>query len=124
MRSRVLADSLVACMNAKYHFAFWRPYTAIHDADTDGNPETVADATWLPLDVTPGHPEYPANHGCATQALMMTLRDFFHSDKIPYTVTSNIIKTTHNFSAAPSFTRLCLFRRRRDVRRDERGFKC
>jgi hypothetical protein len=28
-------------MDAKYHFAFWRPYTAIHDADTDGNPDTV-----------------------------------------------------------------------------------
>jgi hypothetical protein len=98
MSNIALADSLVACMNAKYHYAFWRPYTAIHDADTDSNPETVADATWLPLDVTPGHPEYPANHGCATQALMMTLRDFFHRDKIPYTVTSNVTKTTHNFT--------------------------
>jgi hypothetical protein len=98
MSNIALADSLVACMNAKYHYAFWRPYTAIHDADTDGNPDTVADATWLPLDVTPGHPEYPANHGCATQALMMTLRNFFHSDNIPYTVTSNVTKTAHNFT--------------------------
>jgi hypothetical protein len=50
-------------MNAKYHFAFWRPYTAIHDADTDANSDTVADPNWVPLAVTPGHPEYPANHG-------------------------------------------------------------
>ena len=39
MYSVAASDAVTACMNAKYHFAFWRPYTAIHDADTDGNPE-------------------------------------------------------------------------------------
>ena len=34
-----LADSLIACFNGKYHYAFWRPYTAIHDSDTSINPE-------------------------------------------------------------------------------------
>src|SRR5262249_23056174 len=95
----VFADSLVACMNAKYHFAFWRPYTTIHDADTDGNPDTVADPDWIPLDVTPGHPEYPANHGCATEALMDALTDFFGTDEIPYTVTSAVTGTVHQFTS-------------------------
>jgi len=48
MYSVVASDSVTACMNAKYHFAFWRPYTAVHDADTDGNPATVPDPEWGP----------------------------------------------------------------------------
>jgi hypothetical protein len=40
----------------------WRPVTAITLADTDGNPATAADPGWLPLIVTPAHPEYPAGH--------------------------------------------------------------
>jgi hypothetical protein len=63
------ADAATACMNAKFHFWAWRPFTAIRNADTDGNPNTIADPSREPLDVTPGHPEYPANHGCVTQAL-------------------------------------------------------
>jgi len=99
MSDVTLSDAITACMNAKYHFAFWRPYTAIHDADTDGNPDTVADPNWIPLDPTPGHPEYPANHGCATQALMDGLTAFFGTDHVPYTITSSVTRTTHNFSS-------------------------
>lgn len=97
MYSVVASDSGTACMNAKYHFAFWRPYTAIHDADTDGNPATVADPTWVPLAVTPGHPEYPANHGCVTEAIMDALAAFFETDEIPFSVTSTVTGTTHSF---------------------------
>jgi hypothetical protein len=92
-----LADPLVACFNAKYHYAFWRPYTAIHDADTDRNPSTVADPNWLPLDTTPGHPEYPAAHGCGTGALAVALRTYFQRDDVHYQVTSSVTSTTHDF---------------------------
>jgi hypothetical protein len=92
-----LADSATACFNAKYHYWFWRPFTAIRNADTDGNPNTVADPNWVPLDVTPGHPEYPAAHGCITQALMDALTVFFQTDEIPYSVTSTVTGTTHSF---------------------------
>ena len=99
MYSVAASDAGTACMNAKYHFAFWRPYTAIHDADTDGNPGTTADPNWIPLAVTPGHPEYPANHGCVTEAVMDALTEFFDTDEIPFSVTSNVTGTTHNFSS-------------------------
>jgi hypothetical protein len=92
-----LADSLVACFNAKYHYGFWRPYTAIHNADSDGNPSTVADTNWAPLDPTPGHPEYPGAHGCATQALAVTLRTYFATDHVHYQVSSNVTSTIHDF---------------------------
>src|ERR1700692_4028982 len=93
-----LADAATACFNAKYHYAFWRPYTAIHDADTDGNPATVADPNWVPLAVTPGHPEYPAAHGCITSALMDTLTAYFDTEEMRYIVTSTVTGTTHTFS--------------------------
>ena len=93
-----LADAATACFNAKYHYGFWRPYTAIHDADTDGNPNTVADPNWVPLAVTPGHPEYPAAHGCVTAALMDTLTAYFDTEEMPYTVTSTVTGTTHSFN--------------------------
>jgi len=91
------ADSLTACWNAKYHYFFWRPVTAIRNAGTDGNPDTVADPNWMPLDVTPQHPEYPAAHGCVTQAVMDVLTAFFQTDEIPYSVTSTVTGTTHFF---------------------------
>jgi PAP2 superfamily len=99
MYSVAASDAVTACMNAKYHFAFWRPYTAIHDADTDANRDTVADPNWVPLAVTPGHPEYPANHGCVTQAVMDALTAFFDTDEIPYSVTSAVTGTTHSFNS-------------------------
>jgi hypothetical protein len=99
MYSVAASDSITACMNAKYHFAFWRPYTAIHDADTDGNPATVPDPSWIPLAVTPGHPEYPANHGCVTEAIMDALAAFFETDEITFSVNSAVTGTIHTFQS-------------------------
>ena len=57
----------------------WRPVTAIPLADTDGNPDTVADPTWVPLINTPSHPEYPAGHpslnGAAATVLLSQFDD-------------------------------------------------
>ncbi len=49
--SLALADAGIAGSEAKYEYGFWRPRTAIHEADRDGNPETHADGTWAPLSV-------------------------------------------------------------------------
>ena len=54
MSYTALADSLIGCFNAKYHFSFWRPVTAIRNGDIDGNPDTTADSTWTPLGTTRG----------------------------------------------------------------------
>jgi hypothetical protein len=43
-----LNDAFIAVLDAKYHYNFWRPITAIRDGDTDGNPATELDATWQP----------------------------------------------------------------------------
>lgn len=59
-------DAMIAVFDAKYHHSFWRPVTAIRNADDDGNESTQRDASWLPLLSTPMHPEYPCAH--CTQA--------------------------------------------------------
>lgn len=94
-----LADSFIGCMNAKYHFSFWRPVTAIQNGDIDGNPDTVADPNWLPLGVTPNHPEYPAAHGCVTGALAGTLAAYFGTPNLSISVDSAITGTSHSFSS-------------------------
>ena len=63
------ADSLIAVFDAKYHYEFWRPVTAIRNGDIDDNPATERDAAWQPLDATPMHPEYPCAH-CIESASM------------------------------------------------------
>lgn len=55
-------DALIAVFEAKYHYGFWRPVTAIRNGETDGNDATERDAGWLPLIDTPMHPEYPCAH--------------------------------------------------------------
>jgi hypothetical protein len=72
-----LNDALIAVFDAKYHYNFWRPITAIRNGDIDGNPATNRDATWQPIDNTPSHPEYPCAHcilsGCLAGIVSTTL---------------------------------------------------
>jgi hypothetical protein len=70
-------DSLVTALLNKYYYNFWRPETAIHAADTDGNPKTVADLDWAPFITTPCFPSYPSNHGSAVNAAAEVLRRLY-----------------------------------------------
>ena len=75
MGNMIPTDAGMACFDSKYTYQFWRPITAIRNADIDGNPATTADPTWTPLVTTPNHPEYPSQHGCVTSALAQVLAD-------------------------------------------------
>lgn len=89
MVSVVYADALIACFDAKYHYKFWRPITAIRAGDTDGNEATVGDAAWSPLLAgTPNHPEYPSAHSCITPAGGRVIARFLGTKKIDFTVPS------------------------------------
>ena len=100
MTNLAAADGVIGCWNDKYHWNFWRPITAIHEAATDGNPATTADPRWLPLFnptvvvsgpalVTPGFPDHPSGHSCLSGAIVHTLKAFFGTDKVAFTATSN-----------------------------------
>jgi hypothetical protein len=82
MGDLVTSDAGMACFDAKYHYLFWRPYTAIRNANLIGNSEITPDPTWLPLVNTPNHPEYPSAHGCLTSALAEVLANALHTRHI------------------------------------------
>jgi hypothetical protein len=62
MTAQAMDDAAIAVFDAKYHYAFWRPITAIRNGDIDGNEATERDAQWVPFIDTPMHPEYPCAH--------------------------------------------------------------
>jgi hypothetical protein len=70
-------DSLVASFLNKYYYNFWRPETAIHAGDTDGNPRTQGDPSFLPFVTTPCFPSYPSNHGSAANAAAEILEHIY-----------------------------------------------
>ena len=89
MMTVVYGDALIACFDAKYHYAAWRPITAVRAGDTDGNDATVGDPAWTPLlPVTPNHPEYPSAHACITPAGGRVIARFLGTGQIDFTVPS------------------------------------
>ena len=100
------ADAGISVINAKYHYLFWRPVTAINQTAVttdgfgpvpgfdDGNPATIEDTTWQPLLTTPNHPEYPSAHGVLTSAMAEVFRKFLGTSKVDLDI--------HGFDAAGS----------------------
>jgi PAP2 superfamily len=82
-------DAFIAVFDAKYHYDFWRPITAIRNGDIDDNPNTERDAAWQPIDNTPLHPEYPCAH-CIMAATMSSVVEslFGTADVLEVTLTS------------------------------------
>jgi hypothetical protein len=88
------ADSLMSTFNAKYHYLFWRPVTAIDPTAVtadgfgpvpgydDGNAATAEQMGWRPLLTTPNHPEYPSAHGTITSAVAEVLTTFLGTNQI------------------------------------------
>ena len=90
-----MADAAIACWQAKYYqdavrLPFWRPITAITLADTDGNPATAVDPSWLPLLITPNHPEYPSGHSTVSGSAATVLARFFGANA-QFTVDSDLL---------------------------------
>jgi hypothetical protein len=91
------ADSLITVWADKAHYLFWRPITAIREADTDGNPATDKDETWLPLIPTPPYTEHSSGHSALSGSIVATFQDFFQTDHIGWSDTTNG-GLTRNFS--------------------------
>lgn len=84
------ADALITCWESKIHYNYWRPVTAIHEAEHDGNPATQADPDWKPLINTPNYPDYTSGANSLTGAMTRTLRLVFGTDEVPVSLTSNV----------------------------------
>jgi hypothetical protein len=99
------ADVGTACFDAKYAYNFWRPTSAIRLADTDTNPATEADPTWIPFVVTPNHPEYPAAHTCADGSVMEIVRSFYGTKNVRFSYDSTVTGTTHHYERTDDMVR-------------------
>jgi hypothetical protein len=90
-------EAEIAVLEAKYHYNFWRPITAIRNGDRDGNPQTERDAAWLPLIATPIQPEYPCGNCIIAATVVAVILAEAGREPLP------TLKTTSN--TAPGVTR-------------------
>lgn len=91
--SVAMADAAISAWDAKFKYNFWRPVTAIQEADTDGNPNTLQDANWRPLgapgddpnsssdDFTPPFPAWTSGHATMGGALFEMLKQFYGTNE-------------------------------------------
>ena len=102
-----MADAGIASWESKFHYNFWRPVTAIREADPgtgpaglgDFNPLTIGDLTFTPFgapasnlagpNFTPPFPAYPSGHATFGGALFQILRRFYGRDDIAFTFVSD-----------------------------------
>ncbi len=97
------ADAGIVSWNAKYVYNFWRPITAIRNADPTVNPQTIPDPTWTPLWNSPAFPSYDSGHSSFSGAADVILTSFFgpntsftsSSDDLP-----NVTRTYTSFTQA------------------------
>jgi hypothetical protein len=82
-----LADSYIAGWDSKIYHNFWRPYTAVRKASTDGNDQTSEDAALEPLMGTPPIHDYPSTHSVLGSAAATILTGILGSNT-GFTMTS------------------------------------
>jgi len=87
------ADATIGCWNAKYHYNFWRPVTAIPVGG--GNSELTADPSWSAEAATPPHPEYPSAHSCFTTALASVIEGYFGTPNVHFVIDSLAFTPAH-----------------------------
>ena len=85
------ADAIITVWHAKYVYGLWRPITAVNLAETDGNPATSPDPTWVPLATTPAYPEYPSGYNSVTAATTGALEQLFHTGQLNLTLISTAV---------------------------------
>jgi len=101
-----LNDAYIAVFDAKYHYNFWRPITAIRNGDIDNNAATEREATWQPIDNTPMHPEYPCAHCIVSGTVAGIVKAVLGSEDIPeIALTSTSAPgVTHRWTNMATFT--------------------
>jgi hypothetical protein len=106
LASVALADAYIAVMDAKFHYEFWRPITAIRNGDTYGNPATERDPTWQPIDNTPMHPEYPCAHCIGSSALATVVETLLGTAEVPEIVMTSPTApgATHRWTNIRAYT--------------------
>jgi hypothetical protein len=87
--AQAMDDALVSVFDAKYHYNFWRPVTAIRNGDADGHDGTAREANWVPLVDNPMHPEYPSGHSILAAAVATVVKADVGSGPMPVLATAS-----------------------------------
>jgi PAP2 superfamily len=74
-----MADGFIGGFEAKYHYRYWRPATAVR---ANGHSE------WLPDLWTPPVPDYPSTHTVLGAAAAAVLARYFGTDSVSFSMTS------------------------------------
>jgi hypothetical protein len=97
-------DGGITSWDSKLEFGYWRPVTAIQLAATDGNPDTVADPSWLPLTVTPPYPDYTSGLNTFMGAVTRTLSGILRLGRDRIDVNITVAGTTRHYEFASQLT--------------------
>jgi len=82
------ADALIVTWRDKARYSFWRPFTAIREAASDGNHATEADPNWTALIATPPYPDHPSGLSAFGSAVAATMQHFYGRDKATFSGTT------------------------------------
>ena len=82
-------DAMISVFDAKYHYNFWRPSTAIRNGDIDANDATERDASWTPFIDVPMHPEYPSAHSILAATVATVLEADAGAGALPVLTTAS-----------------------------------
>jgi membrane-associated phospholipid phosphatase/methionine-rich copper-binding protein CopC len=74
-----MADGFIGGFEAKYHYNYWRPASAIREA---------GDSLWINYLWTPPVPDYPSTHTVLGASAAAVLERFFGTDFVNFTMTS------------------------------------
>ncbi len=87
--AQAMDDAMIGVFEAKYHYNFWRPATAIRNGDIDGNEATERDASWAPFIDAPMHPEYPSAHSILAASVGTVLQAEIGRGPMPMLTTTS-----------------------------------
>jgi hypothetical protein len=74
-----MADGFIGGFEAKYHYNYWRPASAIR---------ATSDSSWMNYLWTPPVPDYPSTHTVLGAAAAAVLERFFGTDFVNFSMTS------------------------------------
>jgi hypothetical protein len=82
------ADTIIGVWDAKFHYNFWRPQTAIRNGDVDGNRDTIGDPAWESLILNPAYPDYTSGANGVSSSTMFAMEHFFETDSMEFSMTT------------------------------------
>jgi hypothetical protein len=96
-----ISDAQATVFETKYFYNFWRPETAVHVGNADGNPLTRGDSDFKPFVPTPCFPGYASGHGSSSGAAREVVERVFgphhHLITLSNPAVANVVLQYGNF---------------------------